>query len=82
MEPGQDPADFVFVLDEGRDLLEKMEQIVHDERYRDIILHALPHEYERPRTTRYESRDLGWTGAGRGQLVGRLLEKQRPHLPH
>ena len=44
MEPGQDPDDFFFVLDECRDLLEEMGHTVHDERYEDIILQALPPE--------------------------------------
>ena len=59
IEPGQDPNDFVFVLDEGRDLLEEMGQTVHDERYEDIILQALPPEYERVRPPSYEKRDFG-----------------------
>ena len=58
MEPGQDPDDLFFVLDECRDLLEEMGQSVHDERYEDIILQALPPEYERVRTARYERRDF------------------------
>ena len=57
MEPGQDPDDFFFVLDECCDLLEEMGQTVHDERYDDIILQALPPEYERVRTASYERRD-------------------------
>ena len=36
-----------------------MGQTVHDERYEDIILRALPIEYERVPTARYESRDFG-----------------------
>ncbi|CAN0516343.1 unnamed protein product, partial [Laminaria digitata] len=59
MEPGQDPDDLFFVLDECRDLLEEMGQTVHDERYEDINLQALPPEYERVRTASYERRDFG-----------------------
>ena len=59
MEPGQDPDDFVFVLDECRDLLEEMGHTVHDERYEGIILQALPPKYERVRTARYERREVG-----------------------
>ena len=44
MEPGQDPDDFFFVLDECRDLLEEMGPTVHGEKYEDIILQALPPE--------------------------------------
>ena len=44
VEPGQDPDDLFFVLDECRDLLEEMGPTVHGERYEDIILQALPPE--------------------------------------
>ena len=47
MEPGQDPDDFLFILDECRDLLEEMGHTVHDERYEEIILQAFPPKYER-----------------------------------
>ena len=49
----------LFVLDECRDLLEETGQTVHDERYEDIILQALPPEYERVRTASDERRDFG-----------------------
>ena len=49
----------MFVLDECRDLLEETGQTVHDERYEDIILQALPPVYERVRTASYERRDFG-----------------------
>ena len=32
MDPGQDPDDFFFILDECRQQLEDMGQLVHDER--------------------------------------------------
>ena len=54
MQPGQNPDDFLFVLEECRDLPAKMGQMVHDERYDEIILQALPPEYERVRTASYE----------------------------
>ena len=38
MEPGQDPYDLFFVLDECRDLLEEIGQPVHDAKCEDIIL--------------------------------------------
>ena len=41
MEPGQDPDDFVFILDKCRDLLQEMGQTVHDERYDDLIFYVL-----------------------------------------
>ena len=36
-----------------------MGQILHEERYEDIILHALLPEYEKVRTASYERRDFG-----------------------
>ena len=59
MEPGQDQDDLFFVLDECRDLLEEMGQTLHDERCEDIILQALPPEYESVRTASYERRVFG-----------------------
>ena len=67
MEPGQDPDDLFSVLDERRDLLEEMGQTAHDERYEDIILQAIPSEYERVRTASYERQDFG---AGRHSTHG------------
>ena len=58
VEPGQDPDDLFFVLDECRDL-EEMGQTVHDERCEDIILQARPPECERVRTASYKKRDFG-----------------------
>ena len=62
MEPGQDPDDLFFVLDECRDLLEEMGRTIHDERYKDIILQALPPKYERVRTASNERRGFGLDG--------------------
>ena len=59
MEPGQDPDDLFFVLNGCRDLLEEMVQTVHDERYEDILLHALLAKYERGRNASYEKRNFG-----------------------
>ena len=58
MEPGQDPDDLVFVLDECHDLLEQMGQTVHDESYEYTILHPL--ENQRVRTSTYDSRRDVW----------------------
>ena len=33
MEPGQDPDDFIFIMDKCRDRLEEMGQTMHDEQY-------------------------------------------------
>ena len=62
MEPGQDQDDLFFVLDECRDLFEEMEQTLHDERCKDIILQALPPEYESVQTASYERRVFGLDG--------------------
>ena len=59
MKPGQNPDDLFFILDECRDLLQEMGQTVHDERYEDTILRALPTEHERVLTASYERRDFG-----------------------
>ena len=59
MEPGQDLDNFLFVLDECRDLLEGMGETVHDERYEGIVLQTLQPEHERVRTARYERREFG-----------------------
>ena len=59
MDPGQDPENFFFTLDEYCQQLEDMGESVHDERYEDIILQALPVEYERVRQTSHEKRDFG-----------------------
>ena len=58
MKPGDDPDDFLYTMDDYRDRLEDMGQPVPDERYEDIILQALPAEYERVRAASYERRDF------------------------
>ena len=58
MESGDDPDDFLYTMDGYRERLEDMGQPVPDERYEDIILQALPAEYERVRTASYERRDF------------------------
>ena len=60
MEHGQDPDDFFFVLPGCRDLLEKTGQTVHDKRYKDILLQAVPAEYERVQNASYENGTLDW----------------------
>ena len=59
MDPGQDPDGFFFILDGCCQQLEDTEESVHDERYEDIILQALPAEYERVRHASHEKRDFG-----------------------
>ena len=58
MKSGDDPDDFLYTVDGFRERLEDMGQPVPDERYEDIILQAIPAEYERVRTASYERRDF------------------------
>ena len=58
MKSGDDPDDFLYTMDGYRERLKDMGQPVPDERYEDIILQALPAEYERVRTASYEGRDF------------------------
>ena len=58
MKSGDDPDDFLYTMDSYRERLKDMGQPVPDERYEDIILQALPGEYERVRTASYERRDF------------------------
>ena len=58
MKSGDDPDDFLYTMDGYRERLKDMGQPVPDERYEDIILQALPAEYERVRIASYERRDF------------------------
>ena len=58
MKSGDDPDDFLYTMDGYRERPKDMGQPVPDERYEDIILQALPAEYERVRTASYERRDF------------------------
>ena len=51
MKSGDDPDDFVYIMDGYRERREDMCQPVPDERYEDIILKALPTEHERVPTS-------------------------------
>ena len=61
MKFGDDPDDFLYTMDGYRERLKDMGQPVPDERYEDIILQALPAEYERVRTASHERRDFHLT---------------------
>ena len=58
MKSSDDPDDFHYTMDGYRERLKDMGQPVPDERYEDIILQALPAEYERVRIASYERRDF------------------------
>ena len=56
MKSNDDPDDFLCTMDGYRERLKDMNQPVPDERYEEIVLQALPAEYERVRTDSYERR--------------------------
>ena len=58
MKSSDDPDKFLYIMDGFRERLEDMDQPVPDERYEDIILQAIPAEYERVRTASYERQDF------------------------
>ena len=58
IKSGNDPDDFLYTMDGFRERLEDMDQPIPDERYEDIILQALPTQYERICTASYERRDF------------------------
>ena len=58
MKLGDETDDFLYIMDGFRGRLEDMGQPVPDERYEDIILQALPAEYERVHTASYEMQDF------------------------
>ena len=60
MKSGDDPDDFLYTMDGFRERLEDMGQPVSDERYEEIILQALPGEYERVRTASHEKGVFTW----------------------
>ena len=58
MKSGDNPDDFLYAMVGYHERLKDMGHPVPDERYEDIILQALPAEYERVRTASYERRDF------------------------
>ena len=58
MKSGDDPDNFLYTMDGFRKRLEDVGQPAPDERYEDIILQAIPAEYERVHTASYERRDF------------------------
>ena len=58
MKSGDDPDHFMYTMNGFRECLEDMSQPVPDEWYEEIILQALPAEYERVRTASYERLDF------------------------
>jgi hypothetical protein len=53
MKSGDDSDDSLYTMDGYHERLQDMGQPLPDERYEDIILQALPTEYERVRTASY-----------------------------
>ena len=62
MKFGEDPIDFFTKLDEQRLRLADMGETLTDESYEDIILRALPKEYDFIRQQSYMNRNFGLTG--------------------
>ena len=58
VESGDNPDNFLYIMDGFRERLDDMGQPVPEERHEDIILQARPAEYERVRTASYERRDF------------------------
>lgn len=59
MRPGADPADFFSRMDETRLRLKDMGEIFPDESYEDLLLRALPKEYDFVRQTSHRDRSFG-----------------------
>ena len=62
MKSGEDPIDFLAKLDEQRLRLADMGETLTDESYEDIILRALPKEYDFVRQQSHMNRNFGLTG--------------------
>ena len=58
MKSGDDPDDFLYTMDGFYERLEDIGQPVPDERYEDIVVQALPTDYERVHTARSRRRDF------------------------
>ena len=61
MRPSQDPDEFLYELDTRRERLNACDppEGPTDRQFEDIILQALPSEYDRIRQTHFETRDFG-----------------------
>ena len=61
MRPGQDPDEFLYELDTRREHLNACDRPAGptDREFEDIILEALPPEYERIRTSHIKKPDIG-----------------------
>ena len=62
MKSGEDPIDFFTKLDEQRVRLADMGETLTDESFEDIILRALPKEYDFVRQQSHMNRNFGLTG--------------------
>ena len=59
MKHGEDPEDFFFRMEDLRVRLKDMGEVIPDERFDDIILHAITTDYDYVRQTRFGERDFG-----------------------
>ena len=59
MAQGEDPDDFFTKMEDLRERLKDMGEIVSDERFEDIILQAISNDYDYVRQTSFRVRDFG-----------------------
>ena len=79
MKSGDDPDYFLYTMDGFRECLEDMGQPVPDERFEDIILQAVPAEYERDRPTGYGRQDFHLADIRRMMSVLYIDHRTRPN---
>ena len=56
---GEDPEDFFFKIEDLRVRLKDMGEVISDERFADIDLHAITRDYDYVRQTSFRERDFG-----------------------
>ena len=59
MRHGKDPEDFFSKMEDLRVRLKVMGEVISDERFEDIILHAITMDYDYVRQTSFRERDFG-----------------------
>ena len=58
MRHGEDPEDFFFKMEDLRVRLKEMGEVISDERFEDIILHAITTDSDYVRPTGFRERDF------------------------
>lgn len=59
MKPGSDPADFFASMEEDRIRLQELGETILDDTFADVLLRALPREYEFVKQLKYRDRSFG-----------------------